>query len=68
MREKAGMTSAAASDGRTRSQNGFGALVILDEVNVGLLRALIADPRLAIAELARRVELSVGGCRGEGWT
>ncbi len=59
MREKAGSTVATASDGRTRSQNGSGrAQVILDDVNVGLLRALLADPRLAIAELARRVELS----------
>jgi len=59
MREKAGNTIATAPDGRTRSQNGSGrAQVILDEVNVGLLRALLADPRLAIAELARRVELS----------
>ena len=59
IRENAGSTVAAAPDGRTRSQNGSGrAQVILDEVNVELLRALLADPRLAIAELARRVELS----------
>jgi Lrp/AsnC family transcriptional regulator, leucine-responsive regulatory protein len=59
MREKAGNRVAIAPDGRTHSQNGSGrAQVILDEVNVGLLRALLADPRLAIAELARRVELS----------
>jgi Lrp/AsnC family leucine-responsive transcriptional regulator len=31
---------------------------VLDEVNVRLLRALLDDPRLSIAELARRVELS----------
>jgi Lrp/AsnC family transcriptional regulator, leucine-responsive regulatory protein len=59
MREKAGSTVATAPNGRTRSQNGSGrAQVILDEINVRLLRALLADPRLAIAELARRVELS----------
>lgn len=50
---------ASAPDGRTRSPDGSGrARVILDEVNVGLLRALLDDPRLPIAELARRVELS----------
>jgi len=55
MREKAGNTIATAPDARTRSQNGSGrAQLILDEVNVGLLRALLDDPRLAIAELARR--------------
>lgn len=59
MLEKMGSTVAPAPDGRTRSQNGSGrAQVILDEVNVGLLRALLADPRLPIAELARRVEMS----------
>ena len=59
MREKAGSTVATAPNGRTRSQDCSGrAQVILDEVNVALLRALLADPRLAIAELARRVELS----------
>jgi Lrp/AsnC family leucine-responsive transcriptional regulator len=59
MREKAGMTSAPASDGRTGSQNGsVRAQGILDDVNVQLLRALLADPRLPIAELARRVEMS----------
>ena len=59
MREKAGSTVATASNGRTRSQDGSGrAQVILDEINVGLLRALLADPRLPIAELARRVEMS----------
>src|SRR3984893_11716613 len=59
MGEKVGSTVANAPDGRTRLQNGSGrAQVILDEINVGLLRALLADPRLAIAELARRVELS----------
>jgi Lrp/AsnC family transcriptional regulator, leucine-responsive regulatory protein len=31
---------------------------ILDEVNVRLLRALLDDPRIPIAELARRVHLS----------
>ncbi len=59
MREKVGRTVATAPDGRPRPQNGSArAQIILDEVNVGLLRALLADPRLAIAELARRVELS----------
>ena len=59
MREKAGSTVATAPDGRTRLQNGSGrAQVILDAINVGLLRALLDVPRLAIAELARRVELS----------
>ena len=59
MREKVRSKVTAAPDGRTRTQNGSGrAQVILDEINVGLLRALLDDPRLAIAELARRVELS----------
>ena len=48
-----------APDGRTHSQNGSArSQVMLDEINLGLLRALVDDPRLAIAELARRVELS----------
>jgi Lrp/AsnC family leucine-responsive transcriptional regulator len=44
---------------RSRTSNGWGrARAVLDEVNLQLLRALIADPRLPIAELARRVHLS----------
>lgn len=44
---------------RPRTSTGSGrARAVLDEVNLQLLRALIADPRLPIAELARRVQLS----------
>ena len=44
---------------RPRTSTGsWRARAVLDEVNLQLLRALIADPRLPIAELARRVQLS----------
>jgi Lrp/AsnC family leucine-responsive transcriptional regulator len=48
---------AAAENGGFPNGNGR-SRVTLDAVNVRLLRALLDDPRLPIAELARRVDLS----------
>jgi Lrp/AsnC family leucine-responsive transcriptional regulator len=41
-----------------RLMTGPGQRAVLDGVNLRLLQALLGDPRLPVAELARRVELS----------
>jgi Lrp/AsnC family transcriptional regulator, leucine-responsive regulatory protein len=59
MQDRLGGNGSVESDGRIRVSNGsVRGRVILDEINVRLLRALLDDPRIPTAELARRVHLS----------
>jgi Lrp/AsnC family leucine-responsive transcriptional regulator len=47
-----------ATDRRKIGRSTFKAVPVIDQVNVRILEQLVADPRLSMSELARRVSMS----------